>query len=253
MRIGALDIETAPATALVWRTGNQYVSLGQIETPPRMISFAWRWEDMPAGSTIYASEWDDGHETMVRLIADLLDQADAVLHFNGKSFDMPWINTEIKKAGLPQPSPYVQIDLYRQTRKKFWLVSHKLQAVTTQLLDLEGKVPNEGLSLWRKVLAGDEAARRRFRRYNIRDVDLLVKAFRELRPWLDLPFHAGVVGEDGDPKSCGWCGGTKLERRGWAYTKQSKYARYHCLNPKCGKWLRGTRRELGAEYVGVAA
>lgn len=250
MRIGATDIETAPATALVWRTGQQYVGLEQIEEPPRMISFAWRWVDEPKRATRFFSEWELGHERMVRMMADLLDEADAVVHFNGRKFDVPFVNTEIQKAGIPEPSPFAQIDLYRQTKDVFWLVSHKLQAVAVELIASEGKIRHEGIDLWRKVLTGDEKAQRLFRRYNVRDVDLLVDAYWKLLPWLTLPVHAGVVDEDGDPKSCSNCGGTRLERRGFAYTKQGKYPRYRCR--RCGKWLRGTRRTIGAEIVGVA-
>src|SRR5665647_2816061 len=177
MRIVSIDIETAPAHARVWRTGQQFVSLDQIVQPPQMLCYAARFRDRKR--TEFYSEWGDGREEMVRQVHRILDEADAVLHYNGKRFDVPWLRTEMQLLGLTPPSPFAQIDLYQQT-KQFYLVSHKLQHVSTHLAKVEGKVATGGFGLWTAVENGDPAAQRLMRRYNIRDVDVLWEVYDAL-------------------------------------------------------------------------
>ncbi|NIV35232.1 MAG: hypothetical protein GWN58_38990, partial [Anaerolineae bacterium] len=55
-------------------------------------------------------EWD--MEGMLEGAWELLDEADAVVHYNGKKFDIPTLNREFVKYGFTPPSPYKQIDLY---------------------------------------------------------------------------------------------------------------------------------------------
>lgn len=249
MRIAAIDIETAPATAYVWRTGQQFVGLEQITEPSRMICFAARFNDRKR--TEFYSEWDDGHQGMVEQARRILDEADVILHFNGKRFDDPWLRAEIKMAGLLPPSPYKQIDLYQQT-KQFRLDSHKLQHVLTHLLKLEGKVQHSGFNLWRKVLDGDEKARRLFKRYNIRDVDALWEAFEELKPWLKLP-NANLYAP-GTDRVCPKCGKEALQSRGYYHLATGTYPRWWCDPAKggCGGWSRGTHRVASTDVREVA-
>lgn len=248
MRIAATDIETAPATAHVWRTGQQFVGLEQLITPPRMLCFAVRFNDEKR--TRFYSEWEHGRERMVAEAWRMLDEADAVMHYNGVRFDTPWLFTELKRGGYNPPSPFKQIDLYEAT-KKFQLASHKLQHVSTHLLNLEGKLQHGGFSLWPKAISGDVKAQRLMRRYNIQDVDLLWEAYDELGPWLKLPIHADLLNPgnplDDDPTCV--CGSANLQRRGFAYTKQSKYQRFQCQD--CGRWTRSTRRQAGVQIVEV--
>jgi len=79
---------------------------------------------------------------MIQAAHDLLSEADAVIHYNGNSFDMPWLHTEFLLAGMPPPEPYKNIDLLLAVRKRFRFVSNKLDYVT-QAVGLEGKVHHE--------------------------------------------------------------------------------------------------------------
>lgn len=250
MRIAAFDIETLPGSALVWRTGQQFVALDQIERPSRMTCFAARFNDQRR--TEFYSEWEHGHEEMVRQAHRIVDEADAVLHFNGKTFDVPWFRTEWAQAGLTPPSPFKQIDLYQQT-KQFALMSHKLQAVSTHLAKIEGKLETGGLALWRGVLAGDPKAQARMRRYNIRDVDLLWELHDELLPWLKLP-NANLYGNG--TRVCPRCAKDgALQFRGYERLAAGVYRRVWCDPGKggCGGWSRGTQRVSGTELVEVAS
>lgn len=247
--IAAIDVETKPAKVYTWSLYKPIIGLEQIVEEPSIICFAAKFNNKK--TTEFYSDFHHGHEEMVRQLHRILDEADAVLHFNGKTFDIPWINTEIIKAGLTPPSPYKQIDLYQQT-KKFRLLSHKLQHVSTHLLGLEGKVQHSGFSLWKRCMEGDEKAWALMRRYNKQDVDLLWEAFEPLLPWLKLP-NANLF-TDPDRPVCVNCGRDSLQSRGVERTALSTYRRYWC-NPNvggCGAWSRGNVRLAGAERTAVA-
>jgi hypothetical protein len=105
-----------------------------------------------------------------------------------------------------------------------------------QELGVGRKVDTGGFQLWRDVMAGDEKAWTKMRRYQKGDVDLLEKLFEVLKPWIKMPHpvtdKAGLV--------CRNCGDTHLQSRGVQRTLQGEYPRYQCM--KCGTWMRGPQR-----------
>lgn len=210
-----------------------------------MFSFAAKWVD--ERGVEFRSDFHDGHEEMVERVWELLDEADAVLHFNGTSFDVPHVQREFMEAGLLPPSPFKQIDLLRVVKKQARFLSNKLAFVAPQL-GLKGKVKHEGFALWLKCMAGDELAWRRMRRYNIRDATELEKAYKILRPWVPShPSHGAFTGEDVCPK----CGGSDLQWRGHATTAQGRYRRFQCQG--CGGWGRATSRESKTGLAQIAS
>jgi hypothetical protein len=172
---------------------------------------------------------------MVQRAHDLLSEADAVLHYNGQSFDVPVLNTELVLAGLLPPAPFKQIDLYRTVTRRFAFMSNKLDEIS-KALGTSRKVPNEGLALWSAVLRGDVEARKRMRLYNIGDVLANESLYLALLPWIEQhPNVALIDGGDGCPQ----CGSSQLTRQGFAYTSAGVFQRYRCV---CGKWSRGATR-----------
>lgn len=247
MRITALDCETSPATFIGWpQIGRPTtVSLDQLIEPSRLLCFVAQ----ERGKRIeFLAEWQDGgHERMVREAHRILDEADVVVHFNGRSFDERWFNTEFVRAGLTPPSPYFSVDLF-QVSKRFYLHSHKLQHVSTHLVDAGGKVAHTGLQLWKDVMAGDAKARRLMEKYNRGDVAVLWKVMDQLLPWIKMPnalLHGAPEG------ACTRCASTDVERRGYATLLTGTYARFRCRT--CGGWFRGTQRQGSAQMVQVAS
>lgn len=248
LRMLAIDIETKPALAYVWRMFDENVGLDQLLETINMISFAAKWVG-PHNVEFY-SIFHHSKEKMVRRAWKLLDEADIVLHYNGKRFDVPHLNREFLELGLLPPSPSRQIDLIDTCRRQFKFISNKLQHVSEQL-GLEGKVEHEGFPLWVKCLEGDKKAWERMRRYNIQDVMLLEAAYFKLRPWILR--HPNVQAFAEYPEiACTACGSIDIERRGFAALATGRYQRYVCN--ECGKWSRSNRREKpGAKIMEVAA
>lgn len=246
MKVLFIDIETTPNVAHVWSLWNQNVGLSQLLEATEMFSFAAKW--MGAKHTFFFSTFHDGKETMVQAAWDLLNQADVVVGWNSRSFDVKHLNREFLEAGLRPPSPFKQVDLMLEVKKVFRFPSNKLQYVSTAL-GYEGKVQHSGHELWLACLAGDEKAWRKMRTYNKQDVVLLEPMFEQLRPWISTPVLA-LYGS-ADEHSCPACGSESLTRQGYAYTKLGQFQRYVCDD--CGKWSRGGTKVGSVDIREVAA
>ena len=64
------------------------------------------------------SDHHDGHDAMIEGIWKLLDEADAVVTWNGVSFDMKHLRREFVLAGLTPPSPWKDIDLMLTVKRE---------------------------------------------------------------------------------------------------------------------------------------
>lgn len=243
MKILVIDIETSPMDAYVWGMWDQNISLAQVKTPPRMLCFSAKW--LGEKKTMFFSEWEDGADEMVYAAWALLDQADAVIHFNGRKFDIPHLNREFVIRELHPPSPFKEIDLLLAARKAFKFPSNKLDYLS-QALGLGGKLHHTGFGLWKGVMDGDEKSRKTMKNYNKQDVALTEAMYNRLLGWLpNLPSRQLYDGESGCPD----CGNDRLHKRGFAYTKQSKFQQYHCIG--CGKYFRSTKRIDAVNLVEV--
>lgn len=236
-----IDIETTPNLAHVWSLWKQNVGLNQLLEPTEMLCFAAKWQ---GGKRVhFFSQHKDGQEAMVEKAWGLLDEADVVVHYNGKRFDVPHLNREFLLAGLEPPSPYQQVDLLDTVKKRFRFPSMKL-AYVSEALGLGGKVKHEGHELWLKCMAGDRQAWSRMKAYNVQDVILLEDLYGRLGAW--VYGHPTTPLFEEDPSGslkCPFCGSEEVQRRGYAYTKVSRYRRYHCQD--CGKWSRSGTRDAG--------
>ena len=235
MKILGIDIETAPNVAHVWGLFKQNIGTNQILQTGRVMCWAARWfSDGEDATTVFMSEYQHGHEAMVRGAWRLLDEADAVVHYNGTRFDVPTLNREFLKLGLAPPSPYAEVDLLRTARKRFRFASNRLDHLLKEL-KIGEKVRHDGHSLWVGCMNGDHDSWVRMEEYNRGDVDQMDTLYRVLLPWIsNHPNHA--LYQDTDRPVCTNCGGTSLHSRGTQRTKTQMYRRFQCQD--CGTWVR---------------
>lgn len=236
IRILTIDIETRPNLAYVWGLWDQNIGLNQIEETGTVISWAAKWYGDK--KVHFASDHHDGHADMVRKAWELLDEADAVVGYNSKSFDMKHLNREFVLAGMPPPSPYVDIDLLTVVKQRFKFTSNKLQHIATEL-GLGSKVQHDGFDLWLACMKDDAKAWKTMKRYNIQDVVLTEKVYEKLRPWIKNHPHLGLYG--GDPEACPRCGHGDIVKRGFAHTRTSTFQIVQCK--KCGGYSRLSKAE----------
>jgi hypothetical protein len=236
MRILLLDLETSPNLAYVWGLWQQNVSVNQMVSSTEVICFGARWYGQK--KVQFSSIHHDGKEAMLKAIHELIDQADAVVGWNSASFDIKHLNREFVENGLLPPSPHKDIDLMRVAKQKFKFPSNKLDYVA-QKLEVGAKVKHSGFELWVKCMAGDEAAWREMKKYQIQDVNLLVELYEKLLPWIKNHPNRALI--DGRPEACVNCGGNSINARGMEVTGAGVYRKYQCQS--CGKWMRGAKSE----------
>jgi hypothetical protein len=240
-----IDIETSPHLALVWGFRQQNIALNQVRQYGGPISFAAKW--LGERRVEFRSTFHDGHDVMVERAWALIDEADAIVHYNGRSFDIKHLNRVFRKAGMGPPSPHTDIDLLLNERRRFRNPSNKLDAVLDDL-GLERKVETGGMSLWVGCLEDDPKSWRRMRTYNIGDVRSTEALYWRTLPWIQGLPHPALYGGAAD--CCQYCGGTDLERRGYKRKPLGKYRQYRCRT--CLGWSCGKRAVETVGLRGVA-
>lgn len=245
-KILTIDIETSPNLAYVWGLWDQNVGLSQIKETGEVISFAAKWYGDK--EIMFFSNHHDGHETMIKAAHELMCDAEVIVHFNGKRFDIPWLHREFALAGYPPPSPHKDIDLLNTAKARFKFASNKLDHLAQQL-GLGSKTSHTGFDLWLGCMAGDDKAWTLMRKYNRQDVALTEKLYDRLRPWIKGHPHIGFYA-DRDQLTCDKCGSTDLHRDGTYTAHVIRYVRYRCGN--CSGWVRGGVHSRQAVTRGVA-
>jgi DNA polymerase elongation subunit (family B)/predicted RNA-binding Zn-ribbon protein involved in translation (DUF1610 family) len=229
MRILKIDIETAPAKAYIWDLKTRYVPITQVDEDGYVLCFAYQW--VGEEDTYFWSRWDQGEEAMVQAAWDLLDEADAIIHYNGNKFDIPRLNTEFLRYRLGPPAPSAQIDLYQTVSRKFKVLSRSMNHML-HILSLESKMEHKGMALWTGVMEGNKADQQIMEEYNIQDVEVMQDLYEELLPWIDNHPNMALWMEPGKDPICPNCASTDLRFKGYQYNRTLSYKRYHCNS--CG-------------------
>lgn len=242
MKILVLDIETSPN--LVWTFGlwNQNISADKIVQPIYIMSWAAKWV---GEKTVMYKKYDDP-EFLIG-IWELMDEADAIVHYNGSAFDIPQLNREFLEAGLPPPSVFKEIDLYKVVKKEFKFPYNSLSYVASVLLN-EDKVTTGGIKLWLACLSEEAWAWKKMKEYNIADVNITEKLYLKVRGWIKNHPNHGLYVEDQDNPVCRNCGSQNVIGKGWEQpvtTGVVGYQRYKCKD--CGANLRGRTAIKGSK------
>lgn len=234
-RVLALDIETMAAQVYTFSLFKPVIGHNQIIKPGRIICFSAQWEG--DREVQFYSEFEHGQEEMLSKLHQLLDEADIVIHYNGASFDIPWITGELMLAGYQPPSPFRQVDLFQFMKRHTRLQSKKLDYVAHRFLD-EQKVSHTGFQLWKDCDNGDPKAWKLMKKYAIKDTKLLLPLYHKVRGW--MPNHPNMGLLEGHEIACTKCGSKKYQRRGTKTTQASVFQQFQCNN--CGGWFRAAHR-----------
>lgn len=243
MKILHLDIENAPHNADVWSLWNDNIPLAMLRESGYTMCFAARWEGQK--KTHFRSVHHHGTDAMLDHAWSLMDEADAIVTYNGTRHDIPILHKEFVLHGMPPPSKHKDIDLLKTVKKQFRFPSNKLEYVANAL-GVGMKHKHEGYSLWAKCMAGVPSAWKEMKEYNITDIDIMQDVYHALLPWIDNHPNQGLYVDPTEP-TCRNCGSTKLIKNGHDYTFTMKYQRYRCSS--CGKNLRARKGEPSNGHV----
>lgn len=245
-KILILDIETAPTAAYVWGVWDENIPMQRIIKPGYILSYAAKW--LGAVDTVCQSLRTNTKEEMLYGVYNLLSEADIVVHYNGKKFDIPTLNREFILMGLKPPAGFKQIDLLPVVRQQFKFLHNKLDYVA-QALGCGGKLKHAGFDMWIGCMEGDEASWDKMEEYNSEDVAITEKLYIKVLPWIKNHPHVGL--HDGLPGAvCPNCGSAHLEKRGFAFTAAGKYQRFQCKD--CGTWSRDKINLAGKQAIAKA-
>jgi len=234
------DVETVPTHAFVWSAWKQNVAASQVVEPGRVVCWAAKWLGDKQSLTQFGAEWED--ELFIERLHSLMEEADAVITYNGNKFDEPVVRTEFAKRGLTPPPPHKSIDMYQVVRKQFRLLHNRMDSVA-EFLGVAGKTDTGGFQLWVDVMNEVPSAQKKMKKYNIQDIRVLENIYQKLLPW--IPNHPAYAHYNGESHSCPNCGSKKIQKRGTHKTKVSTFQRYQCTS--CGTWSRARLADKTAD------
>lgn len=243
------DIETAPLLGYVWGLWENNVGLNQIHTDWYVLSWSAKWLGAPENQVMYMDQRNskniEDDSKMLKVIWDLLNEADVVITQNGIRFDVPKLNARFIQNGFPPTSSFRHIDTARIAKSKFGFTSNKLEYMTDKLCTKYKKSKHKkfsGFELWKECLGGNIEAWQEMEEYNKYDVLSLEELYHKLAPW-DKTINFNVYSEDFIHRCS--CGSSELRSAGYHYTNRGKYKKQVCLN--CGKEHRDTENLLSKE------
>ena len=231
MRILLLDIETSLHKVYTFSLFKAYIPPKQIIEPTKVLCWAAKWL---GEKKVHFRNTND--EDCIDKIHEMMNEADAIIHYNGKAFDVKHLNREFLLRRMDPPSSFADIDLLTTMRQNFRMASNKLEWVTLEL-GYEGKVQHRGVQLWIDCQEhNDPKAWGEMKKYNIRDVTEMEPVYHDLRPWIkNHPNWGHYI--DGNEIVCRKCGSTNVKKDGWERKTINPYQRYRCLD--CRAPLRG--------------
>jgi hypothetical protein len=233
-KILLLDIEMAPNVAHVWGIWDQNIGLNQLRESSYVMCYAAKW--LGDKKMVFDSVKKSTPKKMLEGIHKLLDEADAVIHYNGRRFDIPSLNKEFLLHGMFPPAPFKEIDLLTVAKSRFRFVSNKLDYVA-QSLGLGKKTEHSGHELWVQCMAGIPKAWKLMEEYNKNDVILLEAVYERFKPWIRNHLNRTLI--EGTDLCCPTCSSKNFQRRGYNITAAGKYQRFQCR--ACGNWFKDNK------------
>ena len=229
-----MDIETSLHKVYTFQLIKAYIPPKQIIEPTRVLCWAAKW--LGEKKVEFRTENDGDFLTKIH---EMISDADGVIHYNGKAFDMKHLNREFLLNEMDPPSSYVDIDLLTTMRQNFKMASNKLEWVSIAL-GHDGKVQHRGVQLWIDCQEHNcPKAWKEMRRYNVRDVTEMEPIYYELLPWIKRHPNYGHY-EGGEKVNCPYCGSERLKKDGIERNTIVPYQRYRCLD--CRSPVKGRKK-----------
>lgn len=243
-RVVTLDIETSPLEVDVWGIWDQNVGLNQIRKEWTIISFSHKWlGDKKVHFNCTGGRGADkvrDDRQLLKLLWDVLNEADIVVVQNGKAFDMKKIDARMVMYGMKPYKPVKVIDTKLIAKKRFAFTSNRLEWLAEYLTDVEKSKHKmfPGHELWTECLKDNPKAWHEMEKYNKLDVIADEKVYVRMLPWIEGHPNLAIYNESEKVQCPRGCNVDKhpMQKRGSAYTQVGEYHRYQCTG--CGGWSR---------------
>jgi DNA polymerase III epsilon subunit-like protein len=197
------------------------------------VGYQWLGEGVPRSF----SHWDLGPVKMLKETRKLLQEADIIVGKNSVKFDYRWIQTEFLKYDINPPKLPSHVDLEKTARSQFRFLSNKLDYIL-QYLGMGNKMDTGGFKLWKEVIEGDAAARRKMVKYCLQDVRQTGRLYYKMLPYINNHPALRSLGSEACPN----CLSKKTKKDGIRRTACFHIQQHQCLN--CGKYFSGKRTKV---------
>lgn len=176
--------------------------------------------------------WNKAEKQLVKDFIAVLEQADAIVTYNGKRYDWPALQAKALHYGLGALPNIPHIDLYYTVKSNMKISRKSLQNAAYFLNLSNEKTPVVG-NLWLEAQSGNKKALAEIVRHCRADVLILEELYLKIRPLVRT--HPRVNGYG----PCRFCGSKDLISRGTYITKtKNPQRRIQCKD--CAGWdLRG--------------
>lgn len=245
-KILIFDIETAPMQAFVWKRFKENISLDQTISESFMLCWSakWLYEEEVMGDCLTDTEvTTENDKRIVKSLYDLINKADIIVAYNGRNFDIPYMNQRFLVYGFPPYVPTHIVDPYETAKSVFRFSSNKMDNIATQL-GLQNKLSTD-FNLWKGCMNGDSKSLNEMLVYNKQDVVVLEEIYCRMLPWIKN--HPNISNYFDDKNRCTKCGSQNLQKLGRVfYTPSGQYELFRCKD--CGTIFRG-KKNLNKDAV----
>lgn len=245
-KILIFDIETAPMQAFVWKRYKENISLEQTISESFMLCWSAKWlysEDVMGDCITSQEAVKEDDKRVVKSLYDLINQADIIVAYNGRNFDIPYMNQRFLVYGFPPYVPTHIVDPYETAKQVFRFSSNKMDNIATQL-GLQNKIKTD-FDLWKGCITGNSNSLKEMLKYNKQDVVVLEEIYCQMLPWMKN--HPNISNYLDNKHTCTKCGSDNLIKLNrYFYTPSGKYELYRCKS--CGAIFRG-KKNLNKETV----
>jgi hypothetical protein len=197
----------------------------------------------------FVAEWQrpDPH-WIARRSWEIVDAADLVVTYNGNRADLAWLRTAWLDAGLPEPRPFKSVDLFKLQAR--WALERRSLAYLLERLSMASKEGHYNAAEARAACAGNRAAQKALRGYNMTDVEITEALYLRVRHLLPTVNLGAFYADAEDVNRCPYCGaeGT-LKASGWYTASVQSYGLLTC--DSCGGHARNNHVKRKTRVRGV--
>ena len=207
-----------------------------------LLCVGYKWLGQRYGTVLSITDYDGWQNDMTNdkeLVTDfhkILAEADMLVTYYGKMFDLPWLQGKFLEYDLPALPAIPHVDLYFVGRSNLRLTRRSLDNLAKYLRIGAKKYYVTG-DLWKKARVGDPVALDKVRKHCYADIQLTEKLYYKLRPYVRQ--HPRINGYF----KCRYCGSDKVQRRGYQISNyKGRQQRVQCQ--ECLGWSSYPERDL---------
>ncbi|GIU69830.1 MAG: hypothetical protein KatS3mg002_1066 [Candidatus Woesearchaeota archaeon] len=241
-KIFIFDLETSPLIAYTFSYFGAYLSPDSVMQTPYILTWAGKYlyDNEIYGFRLNSDEALEGNDlSIIKNLIEIISEADILVGYNLKNFDMKILNTRLIENGLKPLPPKQIVDVYQEIKKTFYFHSNSMKYVA-KVLKVHQKIENEGIGLWKRCMNGDEDALIEMLDYCKGDILATEDIYIKILPFISHP-NMGVFNQD-SIRVCPNCGSSDIYQKGKYYTPAGEWLTYYCNS--CGAFSRGKQNLL---------